>query len=111
MQLSEFYKARGLFFLETLTALPKIYFKNSDFELEVIRIKGKIKGPTLLIFGGIHGDEEGGFSSAEVLSQIKLIRGNLIIVPRVSRERVLWSPTCTAAGRGPFLLRMRALFK
>ncbi len=64
--------------------LSEIHFKNSDFELEVIRINGKTNGPSLLIFGGIHGDEEGGYNSAEVLSGIQLYKGNLVIVPRVN---------------------------
>ena len=64
--------------------ISETLFKNTDFELEVIRIKGDIKGPTLLIFGGIHGDEEGGYCSAEVLSNIKMKKGNLVIVPRVN---------------------------
>ncbi len=73
-----------LFFLYRDVLFSEIHFKNSDFELEIIRINGKTKGPTLLVFGGIHGDEEGGFSSAEVLSKIELFKGNLIIVPRVN---------------------------
>jgi len=73
-----------LFLLQTVGVYPKIFFKNTDFELEVIRIKGEQDGPTLLIFGGIHGDEEGGYSSAEVLTKIKMIKGNLILVPRVN---------------------------
>ncbi len=61
-----------------------VHFPNTDFELEVIRVNGKQPGPTLLIFGGIHGDEEGGFCSAELLAQAKMKRGNLVIVPRVN---------------------------
>ncbi len=62
----------------------EIYFENTDFELEIIRINGKEKGPTLLVFGGIHGDEEGGYSSAEILAKTIMYKGNLIIVPRVN---------------------------
>jgi len=74
----------ALFTLFNSFVFSDIYFKNTDFELEVIRLKGEKPGPTLLIFGGIHGDEEGGYSAAEVLSKIKISNGKLIIVPRVN---------------------------
>ncbi len=67
-----------------MTVFSDIYFKNSDHELEVIKIKGKEQGLTVLIFGGIHGDEPGGYFSSEFLGNIKLEKGNLIIIPRVN---------------------------
>lgn len=68
----------------TITLFSDVYFKNSDHELEVIRVKGKEEGLTVLIFGGIHGDEPGGYFSSEFLGNIKLEKGNLIIVPRIN---------------------------
>jgi hypothetical protein len=67
----------------------EIYFKETDHQLEVIRIKGEKPGLTVLIFGGIHGDEPGGYFSSEILSQIKLMKGNLIIVPRVNFPSIM----------------------
>lgn len=67
----------------------EMYFKDTDHQLEVIRIKGKEPGLTVLIFGGIHGDEPGGYFSSEILSQIKLMKGNLIIVPRVNFPSIM----------------------
>lgn len=61
-----------------------LFFKNSDHELEVIRIKGEAAGLTLLIFGGIHGDEPGGHFAPEILAEIQLSKGNLIVVPRAN---------------------------
>ncbi|MCP4219926.1 MAG: hypothetical protein GY765_35170, partial [bacterium] len=46
-------------------------------------------GLTTLIFGGIHGDEPGGYFSSEILSGITLIKGNLIIVPRVNYPSIM----------------------
>lgn len=66
-----------------------IYFKGSDHELEVIRVKGREPGLTLLVFGGIHGDEPGGYFSSEILCDIDLKKGNLIIVPRVNFPGVM----------------------
>jgi hypothetical protein len=67
----------------------EIYFKDTDQQLEVIRIKGEKPGLTVLIFGGIHGNEPGGYFSSEILSQIKLMKGNLIIVPRVNFPSIM----------------------
>lgn len=77
-------------FLLPLTALwGEFYFQGSDHQLEVIRVKGKKPGLTVLIFGGIHGDEPGGYFSSEILSKIKLHKGNLIIVPRVNFPSIM----------------------
>jgi hypothetical protein len=70
-------------------ATGTIYFKNSDHQLEVIRLNGKKPGLTVLIFGGIHGDEPGGYFSSEILSDIQLHKGNLIIVPRVNFPSIM----------------------
>lgn len=67
----------------------ELYFKDTDQQLEVIRIKGEKPGLTVLIFGGIHGDEPGGYFSSEILSKIKLHKGNLIIVPRVNFPSIM----------------------
>ena len=66
-----------------------IYFPETDHQLEVIKISGEKPGLTVLIFGGIHGDEPGGHFSPEKLSKIKLIKGNLIIVPRVNFPSIM----------------------
>jgi len=67
----------------------EIYFKDSDRQLEVIRINGEQPGLTVLIFGGIHGDEPGGYFSSEILSKVKMIKGNLIVVPRVNFPSIM----------------------
>ncbi len=66
-----------------------VYFQNTDHALEVIRIKGEKPGLTVLIFGGIHGDEPGGYFSSEMLSKVRMIKGNLIIVPRVNFPSIM----------------------
>ena len=60
------------------------FFRNTDFELNVYRINGKLPGKTLLIIGGIQGDEPGGFLSADLYADLELVRGNLIVVPRAN---------------------------
>jgi len=65
------------------------FFKGSDQEVEVYHLFGRERGPTALIFAGIHGDESGGHLAADRYVGLKLVRGNLIIVPRLNLYAIL----------------------
>jgi len=65
------------------------FFKGSDQEVEVYRLFGREAGPTMLIFAGIHGDESGGYLTADRFVGLKLVKGNLIIVPRLNLYAIL----------------------
>jgi hypothetical protein len=60
------------------------YFPNTPYELNIYRISGKKPGPTLMLIGGIQGNEPGGFLSADLYADMSLERGNLIVVPRAN---------------------------
>jgi hypothetical protein len=60
------------------------YFARTPQSLTVHFISGREKGPTLLVFGGIHGDEKAGYLAAERYARTTLNRGNLIVVPRLN---------------------------
>ncbi|MEA1935659.1 MAG: M14/M99 family metallopeptidase [Thermodesulfobacteriota bacterium] len=60
------------------------HFAGTDYELNVYRIQGKSPGKTILIIGGIQGDEPGGFLSADLYADMRLERGGLIVVPRAN---------------------------
>lgn len=62
----------------------KVYFKGTDSELDVYFIHGRLPGPTLLLLGGIQGDEPGGYLAADLYADITLRKGNLIVVPRAN---------------------------
>ncbi len=64
--------------------LHQTYFANTPNELNVYRVFGAQDGPTLMLIGGIQGDEPGGFLSADLYADIALARGNLIVVPRAN---------------------------
>jgi hypothetical protein len=64
------------------------YFQGTKQELTVYRLQGKEPGPTLLIIAGIHGDEAGGYLTAERYANLKLKKGNLIVVPRLNGAAV-----------------------
>jgi hypothetical protein len=67
----------------------KIYFKGSDYELNVYHIRGRKNGPTILLIGGIQGDEPGGYMSADLYPDLALVQGNLIIVPRANLKSII----------------------
>jgi len=76
---------RFLFYL-LLTLASTWAYDNFD----LYKIEGESKGPTLLIFGGIHGNEPGGYFAASILAQhYTITRGNLWIVPNTNKESIL----------------------
>ena len=44
---------------------------------------------TLLLIGGIQGDEPGGFLAADLYADLSLEKGNLIVVPRANFPSIL----------------------
>ncbi len=60
------------------------YFENTDNELTIYRINGKEPGKTMMIIGGIQGDEPGGYIAADLYADLLLEVGNLIVVPRAN---------------------------
>lgn len=76
----------------------KVYFEDTRQELTVHHVLGKEPGPTLLIIAGIHGDEAGGYLTAERYANLKLKKGNLIIVPRLNGAAVHAGKRCGLGG-------------
>ncbi|MDY6970773.1 MAG: M14/M99 family metallopeptidase, partial [Thermodesulfobacteriota bacterium] len=66
-----------------------VYFPNTAYELNVYHIYGKQPGKTLMLIGGIQGNEPGGFLSADLYADMKLEKGNLIVVPRANFYSIL----------------------
>ncbi len=68
----------------------EVHFPNTPYELNVYKIRGQEPGgPTLLIIGGIQGNEPGGFLSADRYVDLTLKKGNLILVPRANFYSIL----------------------
>ncbi|WP_457679612.1 M99 family carboxypeptidase catalytic domain-containing protein [Thermovibrio sp.] len=81
--------AAGLLIVPKLNAYSRELPYNAQIELppfsfQETRIKGKLKGGKVLIVGGIHGNEPGAYKAAEILRQVKVKRGELIIAPRAN---------------------------
>ena len=66
-----------------------VFFEGEENELHVYRINGSKSGKTLLIIGGIQGDEPGGFLAADFYADFMLEKGNLIVVPRANFPSIL----------------------
>ncbi|MFH0783794.1 MAG: M14/M99 family metallopeptidase [Pseudomonadota bacterium] len=69
--------------------LHEVYLANSEHELHIYRILGKEPGKTIMLIGGIQGDEPGGYLTADLYADISLRKGNLIVVPRANFYSIL----------------------
>jgi len=88
--------------LEKSPVYPKsearTYFRDTRQELTVYHVQGNEPGPTLLIIAGIHGDEAGGYLTAERYVDLKLKRGKLIVVPRLNGPAIEAGKRCGLGG-------------
>ncbi len=64
-------------------------FPNTENELKIYRNYGRTDGSTILVIGGIQGDEPGGYLSADLYSELPLEKGNLIVVPRANFQSII----------------------
>ncbi|MFZ5426274.1 MAG: M99 family carboxypeptidase catalytic domain-containing protein [Thermodesulfobacteriota bacterium] len=60
------------------------FFPGTQYAIDVHFLKGEKPGPTIMVQGGIQGDETGGFLTAQALTRAKVTRGTVIIVPRAN---------------------------
>ncbi len=67
----------------------EIFLAHTDHELHVYRITGDEPGKTMMIIGGIQGDEPSGYITADIYADIHLKKGNLIVVPRANFYSIL----------------------
>ncbi len=69
--------------------IHEVFLPNTDHELNVYRIFGEEPGKTIMLIGGIQGDEPGSYLTADLYADIHLKRGNLIVVPRANFYSIL----------------------
>jgi len=67
----------------------EVFLRNTDHELHVYRISGEKPGKTIMLIGGIQGDEPGGYLTADLYAAVHLKKGNLIVVPRANFYSIL----------------------
>lgn len=60
------------------------FFTGTQYPLKVVYLKGEQPGPTIMVQGGIQGDESAGYITAQLLSQAKVLKGSVIVLPRAN---------------------------
>jgi len=70
------------------------YFKNTPYELNVYKIIGRIPNKTMLVIGGIQGDEPTGYLAADHYVDLNLEKGTLIMVPRANFNTIIQNLRC-----------------
>ena len=79
-----------------LILLTTFSYANSHYDFDLIK-KGKSDGNTLLVVGGIQGDEPGGFISASLLAtHYEVTKGSVWIVPNLNFYSII------KRSRGPY---------
>jgi hypothetical protein len=61
----------------------KLHIQLPPKNLEYFYVKGK-NGPKIVIIGGIHGNEIGGYLSAFLLKNLKIDRGEILVIPNAN---------------------------
>ncbi len=62
----------------------------SEFPFTLHKLKSAVAGPTLLVVGGIQGDEPGGFTAASMLvTDYQITRGEVWVVPNLNFESII----------------------
>lgn len=67
----------------------KVYFDGTNYKLDVFIINGKEKAKTLMIVGGIHGDEVSAYMAADLYTDTRLKKGTIIVIPRVNLNSII----------------------
>jgi len=60
------------------------FFEGTQYPLKVYTLEGREPGPTVMVQGGIQGDEMAGFLTAQILARSTVVRGSLIVIPRAN---------------------------
>ena len=58
--------------------IHEVFLPNTDHELNVYRIFGEEPGKTIMIIGGIQGDEPGSYLTADLYADIHLKKGTIL---------------------------------
>ena len=59
-------------------------FAQTFYPLKVYFLQGQKSGPTIMVQGGIQGDELAGVIAAQILTRSLVKKGNLIVIPRAN---------------------------
>lgn len=71
------------------TATRHDFFSHTQYPLTVHVIEGKHPGPTVMVQGGVQGDETAGYVTAHLLTRSRVTHGRLIVIPRANVPSIL----------------------
>ena len=73
-----------------LLGLSSTVFSAERLEFTIHKLESGVEGPTVLVVGGIQGDEPGGFHAASMLvTHYEVTRGNVWVVPNLNFESIV----------------------
>lgn len=81
-----------VFFFLTLLLSPPITLANHDFAFDIHEVPKASKwqpGPKVLVIGGIHGDEPGGYLAADYALEGVVGKGEIHVIPRMNKRAII----------------------
>ena len=97
--------------MPTLTATPTVtpppprgreevaLMAGTEWETPLVATHSGVEGPTLLVLGGVHGNEPGGWMAADGIAECEPARGSLLVAPRANVTAIsLFERTTDALG-------------
>ncbi|MBO8158416.1 succinylglutamate desuccinylase/aspartoacylase family protein [Thermosyntropha sp.] len=70
------------------TAEVQVIAEGTKWATELYIIRSTNPGPTVMIVGGIHGNEAAGYKAAEEIKNWKINRGTLLVLPRANKQAI-----------------------
>jgi len=64
--------------------VPVTLMQGTAYALEGIEINSGVAGPRIMVLGGVHGNEPGGWLAAEGIADWDVTRGSRLVLPRVN---------------------------
>ncbi len=68
----------------TITRSEIALMEGSSWETILYKISSPVEGPTVMVIGGIHGDEPAGYMAADEIASWVVDRGTLLVLPRAN---------------------------
>ncbi len=68
----------------TSVRTERVLMEGTEWETVLYKISSPTEGPTVMIIGGIHGNEPAGFKAADTMKNWAIDRGTLLVLPRAN---------------------------
>lgn len=65
-----------------------VVLPGTKYETPVYVLEGERSGPTAVVVGGLHGDERAGYLGAERVTEWRVERGRVVVIPRANRVAI-----------------------